>query len=988
MFPLLGSSPAPFSTDDLGKGVALDRDQAHFKKPYVFPKGAARTVTSVPPEVLILRHIREERDLLLALCVPQELQLAYGLYTGMNLEDFVSKSTHNKESLSLFFSHRTVSQTWEIPAQTTAMAGALGVSSDAEAFRNKYGLHHIRKVHLGGLLDIKICFESTDKASIEQLKTLFSGGISLQNLRTLHLPVGCTLRCSLSAQGLTGSLMETSEANSMANLLPLIDSYAVDEENPVPVAIEVAPTLCNPALQALTSTFTLWLKEHGDNLWRTAHLRNVLGPIRKELSAPQFSSDPGASELLVCVQNAISKLETIEHQLRQTVSGGSTPINFAGLSQQVNSLTPSCETKTARGTWRGSVVNNLPVYQGVYTYSTNDVYTGCCIDGERNGQGELIYRSQSELMSIKGTWKDDNVHCPAVVTFRDGTPQRLIKTEAEAAQWHQEEKALMVKGSLKTEPKAIINGIHTIRLVVDLSKIHDDAFLTWLDGCSQRFRQDPKSFNMLFMGITGSGKTTLVEYLLNILTGQVHASKSFRAEEFESASVSGSKTSHVCKYDIEYRTSDLKLKFLISLLDTPGFADTRGKDTDAINMQCILETVSKLGHINTIFYVVNGGLTRKTLDPMRALSEQAVGALDVLNDMLRGIADSPSFFLNNPWSQHLNNRFRQNSGTHHVQGVDRNQNTKDVEDSTKFLRGFIAQRIGANASFSPSGMGKLAELKKSLYALLATVSETVRKLNATKGMLDTLKSTKVDEYVACARNMGIEQWCQQNGYAFIGGHAMAKVVGSGTFPGGVHATVCLAPNCTNMVCHEGCSITFTPTKGHNNFRGCDAFTGERCHVCPGGCSFSQHVHVAHPLEWSQYDRILETFNNLQAKVSDTRAEISRLESEVTEYSVKYDENIAKLATLREEFRNLAVLGDISVVLETERRTIEQQRDLYNTIRRVEEAQKLTQIVDQLRSFEEAIKEASPTCNASLLHQVQMAFATSRQILSSVLPHLL
>jgi hypothetical protein len=63
-----------------------------------------------------------------------------------------------------------------------------------------------------------------------------------------------------------------------------------------------------------------------------------------------------------------------------------------------------------------------------------------------------------------------------------------------------------------------------------------------------------------------------------------------------------SKTSECGLYTFHDAEQNLK----IELIDTPGFADTRGDTQDSLNTECIMRMAEKVGELHAMVLVVNG----------------------------------------------------------------------------------------------------------------------------------------------------------------------------------------------------------------------------------------------------------------------------------------------------------------------------------------------------------------------------------------------
>ena len=90
------------------------------------------------------------------------------------------------------------------------------------------------------------------------------------------------------------------------------------------------------------------------------------------------------------------------------------------------------------------------------------------------------------------------------------------------------------------------------------------------------------SKTILLMGATGSGKTTMINAMINYVLG-VEWEDPFRFllidEDAQGANQALSQTREVTAYDIHYRDG-FRVPFSLTIVDTPGFGDTDGVERD------------------------------------------------------------------------------------------------------------------------------------------------------------------------------------------------------------------------------------------------------------------------------------------------------------------------------------------------------------------------------------------------------------------------
>ncbi|KAG7256697.1 hypothetical protein CRUP_014683 [Coryphaenoides rupestris] len=140
-----------------------------------------------------------------------------------------------------------------------------------------------------------------------------------------------------------------------------------------------------------------------------------------------------------------------------------------------------------------------------------------------------------------------------------------------------------------------------------------------IDGCkSFTFGKDSKRPNrtIMFLGATGSGKSTLINGMINYILG-IDWKDSFRfklIDEGQLKSQAESQTSHVTAYKVNHQDG-FKVPYSLTIVDTPSFGDTRGIERDrAITEQIRRLFTSAKGvlEIDAVCFVTQASLARLT----------------------------------------------------------------------------------------------------------------------------------------------------------------------------------------------------------------------------------------------------------------------------------------------------------------------------------------------------------------------------------------
>ncbi|CAL8236199.1 unnamed protein product [Boreogadus saida] len=140
-----------------------------------------------------------------------------------------------------------------------------------------------------------------------------------------------------------------------------------------------------------------------------------------------------------------------------------------------------------------------------------------------------------------------------------------------------------------------------------------------IDGCkSYTFgpKNRMKNRTVIFLGETGSGKSTLINGMINSILG-VDWKDSFRfklIDEGQLKSKTESQTSHVTSYKVNHQDG-FRVPYSLTLVDTPGFGDSSGMERDrAITEQIRRLFTSPKGvcEIDAVCFVTQASLARLT----------------------------------------------------------------------------------------------------------------------------------------------------------------------------------------------------------------------------------------------------------------------------------------------------------------------------------------------------------------------------------------
>jgi len=377
--------------------------------------------------------------------------------------------------------------------------------------------------------------------------------------------------------------------------------------------------------------------------------------------------------------------------------------------------------------------------------------------------------------------------------------------------------------------------------------------------------------------MTGTGKTTFIEFLLNLLSNNASCSDFNRFIEVENENPNGCESS--TKVPVEYRISFLwkGIWKSITLVDTPGLSDTGGVEKDAENLVSILQALKTLEYLDKLIYVLPSTNTRRTLDLLHALCktfsimpkevvefsmfvvtftnepEVAEAALRVVEGIMPSLADSPYCCLENPWAEYKLKMIKNSMATAQ-DGASSSRKRRvyasssgggiqqeTMEKSKMILDIILNEAILPEKRYVMTGIDHLYRIRERLVTLLPQIAETVSDLIKRVGIasLDMEEIKKFDNF-----DQFLEDYSRKTECILQQRQVMAKK--HKRTPD--YNTVCENPSCRSPVCHENCSLKKTFDRGSQIFAECACADEDKvtCSVC--NCGLVWHVHQFYIIE--------------------------------------------------------------------------------------------------------------------------------------------
>nr|XP_045610672.1 uncharacterized protein LOC123765879 [Procambarus clarkii] len=350
---------------------------------------------------------------------------------------------------------------------------------------------------------------------------------------------------------------------------------------------------------------------------------------------------------------------------------------------------------------------------------------------------------------------------------------------------------------------------------------------------------------ILLVGATGSGKTTLINGLINYIFG-VNWKDAFRfrlISEVTDSNQAKSQTKHITSYTIHHQEG-FNFPHTLTIIDTPGFGDTSGvmrdrEITSQIHKFFTTQGTEGIDHIDAVGFVAQSSLPRLTptqtyiFDQILSLFGKDIADSIFLlltfadgqpPQVLSGIKESGI-----PYRKH----FKFNNSALYANNIQHNGNTAhevDSDEEGNFDEMFWQMGAKSFGIF----LNQLNIVKrKSLVLTQNVLNERAQlqiyisgiQLEIQKG-LSTLETLKKEAEIAKTHQADIDK---NKNFTYTVDEEEYKPV---QIPPGTYITNC--QQC-NRTCHEICMIV-DDDKKYN----CLAITNDHCTVCPHKCHWTVH----------------------------------------------------------------------------------------------------------------------------------------------------
>lgn len=412
-----------------------------------------------------------------------------------------------------------------------------------------------------------------------------------------------------------------------------------------------------------------------------------------------------------------------------------------------------------------------------------------------------------------------------------------------------------------------------------------------IDGCRRYvFGKESRRQNrtIMLLGATGSGKSTLINGMVNYMTG-VDWKDDFRfklVHEDQSRSQAESQTSEVTVYKLNHQEG-FKTPFHLTIVDTPGFGDTRGVTRDreiTEQIRRLFTSANGVSEIDAVCFVTQAALVRLTATQRYVFdSVLSIFGKDVAENikMLVTFADGkqppvldainaaavpcPKNEIGLPVHFKFNNSalFADNRSVHDRAG-------DSDEDDVNFDQMFWSMGAKSMERFF-TALGKMTT--KSLLMTQEVLKERKQLETAVEGLQPQVKIglAKLQQMKSTREKIKEHETAMMSNENFEIEVDVMKPVQKQLTSKGEYITNC--QRCS-VTCHYPCAIA-----DDNQKRGCASMDGAGlCRVCPGKCVWSVHFNQTYRWEYvpSTEKQTLKEFKDKYENASKDKLTIEGL----------------------------------------------------------------------------------------------------------------
>ena len=456
---------------------------------------------------------------------------------------------------------------------------------------------------------------------------------------------------------------------------------------------------------------------------------------------------------------------------------------------------------------------------------------------------------------------------------------------------------------------------------------------------------------IMVIGQTGSGKTTLLNSLINALCG-IQLQDDFRyiiIDELAADSgiedpnnQSKSRTSFVTAYNI----GSINDNPPITIVDTPGFGDSRGLKFDEKIVQMIRDLFKNwIDTIDAICFVASASSPRLTVTQKYIFSSiVSLFGNDIADNfvpmltfcdgkepqILASFLDDESTFKKtiyphikdkSPWYLQFNNSAIFES----------NREGKFTElfwelgmDSFKLFFTKLSSLKSKSLNHSKNVLELREKMQNKILALRPKLDQGLILMEAMKQEINELKINA--DLINKTKNFKIK--------------TKRPNVTRENLPPGRHTTTCLI---CNFTCHNNCSYSNNQAKKHC----CSMNSSGNCVVCPKRCRWQEHVNVPYIIKHTEIE-VEETVEELKKKYYDSKNKLSLSEQIIKGKEHELEIIIVDCYYIQDEIRDCIEKLKVEALYPNTNETSEEYIDM---LIEAEKSEKKNGYKDRIKSLE-------------------------------------
>ncbi|XP_064106433.1 uncharacterized protein LOC135215534 [Macrobrachium nipponense] len=376
---------------------------------------------------------------------------------------------------------------------------------------------------------------------------------------------------------------------------------------------------------------------------------------------------------------------------------------------------------------------------------------------------------------------------------------------------------------------------------------------------------------IMLVGSTGSGKTTLINGLINYIFA-VDWNDNFRFKlitEPESQNQAKSQTVHISSYTIHHQEG-FKVPYTLTIIDTPGFGDVQGIDRDKEITQQIRTFFTTGGirgidKLDAVGFVVQSCLPRLTPTQIYIFDQiLSLFGKDIADNIfllltfadgkrpqvLSGIEEAKmpyrKFFKFNNSALYARNKELESQEQDSGDDEDNAFDTMYWNMGEKSFRIFfkdISMTESKSLTLTKEVLNERHQLEVSIAGIRVDIQIGLNKLEQLRKEVDVLTTHQAD----------IDK--NKNFVYTVTEETFLKE----SIPPGQYVTNCL--NC-NRTCHEVCEIPEDDRKQY-----CSAMSNGYCRICPANCFWDLHKNIPYKFVCKQV-QVQKTAEDLRRRYQE------------------------------------------------------------------------------------------------------------------------